>query len=208
MKNSGTPLSKMPKSLFESLLVFTGISILIFSVSLDLFRPGTPGIGFQQLAGIVIGLLIIAIGLRYWLFADISRIDWLLLSIYLSGILVVGLKPRMVYEEFTTTFLSMHSIFPRDLFINVVGFIPLGFLMVASYLAYRSSTKRFSMLLGVTLAGMAISLFIETVQYLAVMGRFSSAMDLATNTLGTLLGGVAYFGFIRYRRMTAKQIKL
>jgi VanZ family protein len=87
----------------------------------------------------------------------------------------------------------------RDILINIGGFMPFGFLCFA-YLR-RHRVNRRAMILTV-LAGAAISLTIETLQYF-VPARSSDMIDLVTNTLGTYLGVLLFL----WPRMQAWALK-
>jgi VanZ family protein len=73
-----------------------------------------------------------------------------------------------------------------DLAINVLGYLPLGLLWVAAL--QTRVPPRFAALVAVLL-GFAVSLSMETVQNF-LPSRVSSNVDLASNTLGTLLGAL------------------
>ena len=76
-----------------------------------------------------------------------------------------------------------------DLVLNVVLFVPLGFLLD------RIGAGRLG--LGRVMAlGLGASLFIETTQ-LFVLGRYSTATDVAANAAGALLGALASSGIRR-----------
>ena len=93
-----------------------------------------------------------------------------------------------------------------DVLINVMGYMPLGVLLVLS--ALRSGRPRFAVALATLMAGV-LSLTMESLQsYLPV--RVSSNVDLTLNTLGALLGGLLAwalekFGVIdRWSRIRAR----
>lgn len=77
----------------------------------------------------------------------------------------------------------------RDLAINIIGFIPLGF-----FLPFYWARKRLSLmkaLLLTLLAGFGISFTIEVLQAL-LPTRSSGTADLITNTSGTAIGAILY----------------
>lgn len=80
---------------------------------------------------------------------------------------------------------------PRDVLLNLLGFMPLGYLL-ALLLGGRARS-----LLWVACAGFALSLAIELAQSLTIE-RVSSLTDLALNTLGTWIG--AWVAGARLRR--------
>ena len=188
----------MQKILFDSLLIPIGCLIFLYSLSFDLFSQGSPGIGFQQLVGMVFGLIIASIGLRYLLLPDQSKWDWLIFVIYLSGIIFVGLKPAESFHSHQNFLLGINTFSKRDLVLNVVGFIPLGFL-IPPLVGYNNKTIRLVAI--AVIVSFSASLIIETIQYIWIPGRFSSAYDLASNTFGAIIGAVCYviFRVNRYR---------
>ena len=89
---------------------------------------------------------------------------------------------------------ALDSSFIRDLIINLVGFIPLGFLLAALLLRIRPLTGKFGTGLIVVLAGFTTSLLVEYLQIFIVQ-RSSSIVDLLVNTAGTAVGVALFFAF-------------
>lgn len=76
-----------------------------------------------------------------------------------------------------------------DLAINVVGYVPFGFLCALTVLRTRRSASVWRAVLRATVAGAAIAFAMETLQsYLPA--RIPSNVDLGLNTAGTILGAV------------------
>lgn len=75
-----------------------------------------------------------------------------------------------------------------DVVVNVVGFIPFGFLF-AAYFGFARHYERPR--LWATLAGIAVSLTIEITQYW-LPTRDSSMTDVLTNTVGSAIGALLY----------------
>jgi VanZ family protein len=76
-----------------------------------------------------------------------------------------------------------------DFAINVVGYMPLGFLAAIAVLRTRPASGGVRAVLRATVAGVAISFAMETLQsYLPA--RIPSNVDLGFNSLGTLAGAV------------------
>lgn len=83
-----------------------------------------------------------------------------------------------------------------DIFINVFGFIPFGILAAGLLDARTGDRGTFRVLFLLILAGGAFSLFIEIFQVF-LQNRQSSLLDLITNVLGTLIGGILVLGLSR-----------
>lgn len=107
----------------------------------------------------------------------------LVLSLYLAAVdAVVGL-PCLLYVRFDTNinlvpFAYMFSDY-RSSLLNVLLFLPLGFLLPVLWKSFRS-------FLRTSLFGLLFSLAIELLQLFT--RRATDINDLMTNTLGTILG--------------------
>ena len=107
----------------------------------------------------------------------------LIMSLYLAAVdAVVGL-PSLLYIRFDQNinlvpFAYMFSDY-RNSLLNVLLFVPLGFLLPVLW-------KRFRSLLWTGLFGLSFSLSIELLQLLTL--RATDVNDLMTNTTGTILG--------------------
>lgn len=86
-----------------------------------------------------------------------------------------------------------------DVIVNILGFIPLGFL-IFGYLCARGDTALGRSMILVIFLGSFLSLAIEIIQ-VYLPGRSSQLMDLLTNILGTTLGAIGFYLYSR-RRMS------
>ncbi len=86
--------------------------------------------------------------------------------------------------------LNFDSRFIRDIIINFAGFIPLGFVLIATFVKVGGSLKKYGILITLVL-GFTVSLAIEFLQAW-IPSRSSDILDLVFNTLGTLLGVMIY----------------
>jgi glycopeptide antibiotics resistance protein len=193
----------MPQHLLAFLLFAIGCLIFLFSLSFDWLNNGSPGIGFHQLAGMTMGLTIILIGMRYKLLPDQLKWDWLLFALYLSGILFVGLWPSESSDFYQNTLLGMDIFSKRDLALNVVGFVPLGFLILPLAEHIMDSNKIRKLVVAIAM-GFSISLVIEVLQFIWIPGRYSSSYDLVTNTLGTTFGALCWLSLRNCRFISLK----
>jgi glycopeptide antibiotics resistance protein len=73
----------------------------------------------------------------------------------------------------------------NDVVSNVLLYIPFGF-----FAAYALEKRRLAVVLGATLAGFALSLLVELLQFYD-MGRYQEISDICSNTVGALLGAAA-----------------
>jgi len=81
---------------------------------------------------------------------------------------------------------NFNSRFIRDIIINLIGFIPLGFFLNATFVKAGGSFERHGVLITVVLC-ITVSLAIKTLQAW-MPSRSSDCLDFVLNTLGALLG--------------------
>ena len=88
----------------------------------------------------------------------------------------------------------------RDLWINILGFVPLGFLLFLVFKSYSQPLKTSALRITIltVVGGTALSLFVEILQaYLPA--RNSSLSDLIFNSAGTGLGVILALAFIKLK---------
>lgn len=106
-----------------------------------------------------------------------------LLSLYFSAVYYVTGLPTVLFTTFDPEFYLLPLIgilFDlRNSFLNIILFLPLGFLVPLF-------SERFRSLRAVLILGLTCSLFIEVAQMFTY--RLSDVNDLITNTLGAVLG--------------------
>ena len=94
-------------------------------------------------------------------------------------------NPEEPYFRLPNWSLCKEPDFCRDVILNIVAFIPLGFLFHAVLRSRYGSSLRFSAL--VFILGTLFTLGVESLQHFTLM-RNSSLMDVFANMLGTALG--------------------
>lgn len=91
--------------------------------------------------------------------------------------------------------LNFDSRFIRDIIMNLIGFIPLGFFLNATFVKAGGSFERHGVLTTVVFC-FTVSLAIEILQAW-MPSRSSDCLDLLLNTLGALLGVMIYRFLLR-----------
>ncbi len=98
--------------------------------------------------------------------------------------------------------LNFDSRFIRDIIINFAGFIPLGFVLIATFVNVGDFFKKHSVLITVVLC-FTISLAIEILQAW-IPSRSSDPLDLLLNTVGALSGVMIYRFLLTIRGSSAR----
>jgi VanZ family protein len=116
--------------------------------------------------------------------------------------LFIPVRYALVHQIFLEPFWKEYQprwFYVKDVLINIVGFMPLGFFFYAYWTSVRP-VKRAALI--TTALGFAVSLAIEVLQS-HIPSRDSGTTDLMTNTLGTFLG-VRLYGWSIARTILAK----
>ncbi len=109
---------------------------------------------------------------------------------------------QLIFFDLPEGFISTQAMYLRDIISNTVYFLPFGF----AWAGWRHSANRKSFWLGEAfLAGFLVSLFVEISQHWSI-SRHSSILDLATNTVGSGLGGLAYIKYLQFLRMDLEDV--
>ena len=98
--------------------------------------------------------------------------------------------------------LNFDSRFIQDIIINFAGFIPLGFVLIATFIKAGGFLKKYGILITLV-SGFTVSLVIEILQAW-IPSRSSDILDLIFNTLGTLLGVMLYIFLLTIRGSSAR----
>jgi VanZ family protein len=181
---------------FGYLLQFVGTAAILYSFLVDLVGRSTHGYGKMQLAGTVIGIFIILVGIRETVAPKCVTWNRLLLLFYVAGIIFMGLGPEAFKVDPSQPILGRNAFSLRDFFINLFGFLPLGYLVISNLAMYKTisaSQKITTLAMIALLVGVSFSLVIETSQHFFIPGRFSSLYDILGNGFGTFLGIYLYF---------------
>ena len=95
----------------------------------------------------------------------------------------------------------LNSSFVQDVFLNIAGFIPLGFLLNAMFAGLEGTVRKHGALMTIMVC-FALSLSIEIAQAW-MPSRSSQTLDLMMNTLGAFLGVMGY----RFFKSTSLKVK-
>jgi VanZ family protein len=179
----------MQLSIIGILLISSGAFGVLFTTAYDFLRPGPADFGRMQFMGFIISVLLLMAGLRSAFHSRRRQLDKIMLCVYLLGMLYLVMIPDSYFSAPNKRLLEITAFLPEDFGVNVLGFFPLGYLLLSLFHSGRG--KRLSRYLVVILSGLALSLLIEGVQYF-IPGRTSAANDLFANGLGCALGGAWY----------------
>jgi len=94
--------------------------------------------------------------------------------------------------------------FYMDSIINLLGFIPLGFILTATFVKLGGTFKKHDVLIAVCLC-FGVSLFIEIFQAW-IPSRDSYLLDLILNTLGALVGATLYRFLIYVEKLNVSDL--
>lgn len=175
------------------LFLASGIAGLLFFSTVDFVRPGAARFGTNQLAGLVISIIIVLASLYNTTSPYAKTWFGTLVLLYLTGIFFMGLKPPGAFYYPNHFHHDLEHLFViskppiKDFIINILGFCPFAYLFMA-YLVARKQVIHWILPICLVLsAGIGASLFIEIVQCY-IPGRTSSMMDLIANAAGTMIG--------------------
>jgi glycopeptide antibiotics resistance protein len=171
-------------------LLGIGIGFMIFIVFFDYFHSGPAQFGKMQFSALVVSAIVILAGLRKLTLLKARFWDGLLLFIYFSGILFMGLKAGSNHSG-SDGLLRVFWPPLKDLVINILGFFPLSYLMMSFFLSDKRVDKLKFVAGMIMTSGICISLTIEILQYY-IPGRSSSFFDVLANGFGMFIG-VSYY---------------
>jgi hypothetical protein len=186
MRYSDIYIKKRPP-LHSLFLLFIGVSGMVLTVTFDFFKASIPNFGIYQLSGFVISTIIALAGLRKIKLLRARIWDGLLLLVYLAGILFIGLRYENHGLNRSGGMLQSLSISISDVTINILGFIPLSYLMMSYFFSSDRIQKKNPVICQTIAACIGISLLIELIQHY-LPGRTSSLVDLLFNGLGAVIG--------------------
>jgi len=178
------------RNLLRAVHLGTGIGGLIFFSGFDLLKGQAVDIGMLQFAGLSISAIIILAGITDWMPWQPKYTLGILFLLYLGGILFMGLRPGAPHPHHLPGVLSLKSFARKDFIINILGFVPLGFLAMG-VLAETQPDGQGRHLVWTLAFCFSLSLVIELLQVF-LPGRTSSMYDLIANVMGALLGGILF----------------
>lgn len=160
---------------------------MIFAGVFDILSGAQIDFGSQQLSVLIVSACTVAMGLRKIMFPEQRHLDGLLLFIYLSGVLFMGLKPFGPGSFPASNNLNLFTFMFDDFAINVAGFIPFGYITAIFFSTGGRFPKRANQIWPAVVFCLSVSLFIEITQYF-IPGRSPSILDILFNLSGTIVG--------------------
>lgn len=164
---------------------------VVVTTTYDLFRPGSAEFGRMQFMGFVISILLLMAGLRSAFHSRRRQLDTIMLCIYLLGMFYLVLTPYSYFSDPDKRFLEITAFLPGDFGINILGFFPLGYLLLSVLHPDGGERCNRRTVVMVIISSFLISLLIEAAQYY-IQGRTSSVNDLVANGLGSIFGIIYY----------------
>jgi len=195
----------MKLSITRILLILVGTLGVVVTTTYDLFQPGPAKFGRMQFIGFVVSILLLMAGLRSVFHSKRRQLGTIMLCIYLLGMFYLVLTPYSLFHfpDPDKRFLEITAFLPGDFSVNILGFFPLGYLLLSLFLP--DGGKCFSRCLVVVFSGLILSLFIEVAQYY-IPGRTSSMNDLLANGIGCVVGTFYYYFEARTFGSSHKQL--
>ncbi len=193
-------VKKMNSAVFKHAGIVLGLAGLIWTLTFDLFKPGPAEFGQTQLMGFIVSLMILLAGLRNLFRSRARLLDTIILWVYLGGMLYLVLMPKYFTFLPDKQLLQITEFLPRDFAINILGFIPFGYLLMSR--SRPQETASFGRYMAVALYGLLLSLLIEVVQYY-IPGRTSAINDIVANGLGGIVGVLVFY--IEWSLTTARR---
>ena len=185
---------KNRQSILYYSLIIIGSAGIIIDLGYDLFRPGTPYFGDKQFIGFIASLFILLAGFRISSKAKKDFWDFVFLFIYIAGMFYLVFKPGDDSHFYHTGLLVIKNFGAYDLILNVIGFMPLGYLLMSLFSKTAEKCSLNLRFLVISLIGVLLSFFIEIIQY-DIPGRTSSLIDVVANGSGNLIGMTLFLLF-------------
>jgi hypothetical protein len=118
---------------------------------------------------------------------------WCLDHSGLNNHIIIPSRMKILKKKFLdmpTDFFDFVSRHTQDVILNLIGFIPFGFILAGALIRLDSSIGKHSQLIAVII-GFLLSLTIESIQSW-IPSRDSNMLDLILNSFGTLIGATIY----------------
>ena len=110
----------------------------------------------------------------------------------------VCLTPFMEWKSLFSA--SNHWFYFWQIFLNIILFIPFGFILSTNLYLYHRPRHLF---LPILLSGLFVSIIVELLQYLTSRG-YSEIDDVINNSMGAMLGWFMYVSMLKVARRKKK----